>query len=84
MSPLFHFQVREVTATLCQPLTLTGSWDGLESGDLSYQRPSRRPQLPQAKEGDQAEGEKVVQGKFERGLRVVCIQIGRASCRERV
>ncbi|CAL8368311.1 centrosomal protein of 68 kDa [Gadus morhua] len=54
-------QVREVTATLCQPLTLTGSWDNLESEDPPCPRPLRRPQIPQAKEGDQEELEKVAQ-----------------------
>ena len=73
VSPLYHFQVREVTATLCQPLTLTGSWDNLESEDPPCPRPLRRPQIPQAKEGDQEEVEKVAQGTFERGLGVVYV-----------
>ncbi|CAL8255843.1 unnamed protein product [Lota lota] len=54
-------QVREVTATLCRPLTLTGSWEGLESEDPPYHRPFSRLQIPQAKEEDQEEVEKVVQ-----------------------
>ena len=66
---------------LCQPLTFTGSWEGRESEDPPYPRPFRRPQIPQANEGEQEEVDKVVQGKFEREegvvlcvLSTVCVQ----------
>ncbi|KAG7279344.1 hypothetical protein CRUP_001252 [Coryphaenoides rupestris] len=57
-------QVREVTATLRQPLTLTGSWEALESGDPSLYGTLGRPHIPPAQEGR----EKVVQAVYRRGV----------------